>query len=311
MAHGGESPTDALTRWRSWIERISDDLVRSRGSQRTWEETRKRWASNPSIWIKNDAIDWIRRSHADSLVLAIRRETDRDHRSISLWNLLSELERKARYVTLEQYVAHAGADPFRRRMAEEEAEKWLESGTHHLDPSIPATDLHDLERETKIVREYVNRSVAHRDGTSGKQTLTWLDLEASLLRIEEIAQRYNLILRSMSYATYESARQFDESLFFRRPWERARWKKARWPLDTVERTGEFRETFDTLKRSECIALGRARHRIAERFKTTWKWDAPTDSPIRTTLEALGLPSSDAAVMWVRDRLLQRDRESPT
>lgn len=311
MAHGGESPTDALTRWRSWIERISDDLVRSRGSQRTWEETRKRWASNPSVWIKNDAIDWIRRSHADSLVLAIRRETDRDHRSISLWNLLSELERKARYVTLEQYTAHSGSDPFRQRMAENEATAWLEPGTRHLDPTLPAADLQDLERETKIVREYVNRTVAHRDGSGGKHTVTWLDLEDSLLRIEKIAQRSNVVLRSTSFVTYASARQFDETLFYRRPWERARWRKASWPPDIVERVGEICRTLDTLKRTEYLSLCRARHRIAEQFKAGWKWDEPTVSPIRTTLEALGLPSSDAAVMWVRDRLLQRDRESPT
>jgi hypothetical protein len=311
MAHGGESPNEALTRWRSWIERISNDLVRSRGSHRSWDEARHRWRFNRSLWIKNDAIDWIRRSHAESLVLAIRRETDRDHRSISLWNLLSQLERKARYVTVEKHVALSGSEPLRRHMAQEEAKEWLEAGTNHLDPAIPAGDLHDLERETKIVRDYVNRSVAHRDGGGGNPTVTWRDLEASLMRIETIAQRYNVILRSTSFVTYESARQFDETLFFRRPWERARWKKASWPPDIVERVGEFRRTFDTLKRSEYLALCRARHKIAQRLQTAWKWDAPTDSPIRTTLEALALPSSDAAVMWVRDRLLQRDREDTT
>lgn len=232
-------------------------------------------------------------------------------RLISLWNLLSQLERKARYVTLEQYVALSGSGPIRRHMAEEEAKEWLEAGTNHLDPALPAADLLDLERETKVVKDYVNRSVAHRDGGGGTTTVTWLDLEGSLDRIEAIAQRYNLILRSTSFVTYESTPQFDETLFYRRPWERARWRKAAWPPDIVERIGEFRLTFDTLKREEYVALFRARHRIAERFSTAWKWDEPTDSPIRTTLEALGLPSSDAAVMWVRDRLLQRDREPQT
>lgn len=310
MAHGGESPTDALTRWRSWIERISNDLVRTRDSHRAWDEARDRWRFNRSLWVKSEAIGWISRSYADSMVLAIRRETDRDHRSISLWNLLSELERKARYVTLEDHIALAGSDPVHRHMAAEEARQWLEAGTNHLDPAIPAADLRDLERETRIVKDYVNRAVAHRDGGGGKHAVTWLDLDASLLRIEKIAQRYNGILRSTSFVTYESARQFDESLFFRRPWERARWKKASWPPGIVQRTGEFRQTFDALKREEYVALFRARHRIADRFGMVWKQDEPTASPIRTTLEALKLPSSDAAVMWVRDRLLQRDREPP-
>ena len=304
MAHGGESPNDSLIRWRLWIERISNDLIRSRHYHRAWNETRVRWNRNQSLRVPNDAKSWILQSHAGSIALAIRRETDRDSRSISLRNLLDQLERKARFVTRAAYVALSAPD--HRGFAEVESSKWLEPGTDHLDPAIPAADLDDLVRETTIVREYVNRSVAHRDGGAVKDKMTLGDLSLSLDRIEAIAQKYNLILRGTSYGTYEPVRQFDESLFFRRPWERARWKKSRWPPGTVERIGEFRETFDAMKRTEYFALVGARHRIREEFAKAWKWEAPTDSPIRTTLATLGFPSSDAAVMWVRDRLLQRD-----
>jgi hypothetical protein len=304
-----EVAATVLHRWRASIEEISQDLVRALGRHRTWQECEALWGSNHALWVKNDVRGWMLKAHTDSIVVAIRRETESGPKVASLRNLLAELARNAHVVTVASYVDLSPPGSPYRAIAEHDTRDWVAPGTNHLDPEIPRRDLAELERDSELVTAYVNREVAHRSRAPRTKPLpTFGDLSSALERMEAIAGRYNRILRGTSYVTFHATRQFDHTLFVRRAWTRPRWSKLPWPDGFAQREGEFRSSFDVLRRDDLFTLWRARHRVFGAFATAWSWEAPTSAPIRDTLTSLGLPDSDAAVLWVRDRLLQRDRD---
>lgn len=295
------------SKWARWMSRIVGDIATAVDDLRCWEEVQRMWTTNRSLRVPSDARDWIARMHAGSAALAVRRQLDRSRDSISLWKLLDDLERRARFMTLDNYLGEA-EDPNLRAMLAQQAQAWIEPGTRHFDPAIAAADRQVLEHEGRLAREWANRAAAHADAKGPRKQVRYGDLADAVRAVEQLVLKYSPILTGDGYpgdTGLMSHRQFDESLIFRRPWRRARWRRRTWPERWAEREGEMEPGLDTLTVNSLSALFGARHSVRASLRSAWRWEEPTESPIRAVLESLGLPSTDAAVMWVRDRLLQR------
>jgi hypothetical protein len=300
-----DTPEAIVKLWAESIERITDDLTTAVSNKRCWEEVNAMWGRNRALRVPSDAPDWIARMHADSAALAVRKQLDRHPESVSLWKLLDDLERRARFMTVEAHLRGVERADLRAILAENTAE-WVEPGTQHFDPAIAAADRALLEAEGQLAREWANRSAAHADAKGPRREVTYGDLTQALAVVVKLAVKYSLIVRCISYGLdLMPHRQFDASLVFRRPWHRPEWKKREWPAGWIEREGDLVPSIDVLTRENFCRLVRARHSIVRALRETWAWDAPEESPIRRVLESLALPTSDAAVLWTRDYLLQR------
>ncbi len=307
-----DTPEAAVARWAESIKRITDDLTMAVTNQRCWDEVTSMWAMNRSLRVPSDAQEWIARMHADSAALAVRKQLDRHPDSTSLWKLLDELERHARFMTLDSHLRGV-KEPYMRALLTAKAAGWMEAGTQHFDPAMAAADRSALEAEGAVAREWANKAAAHADTKGPRREVTYGDLARGLAAVERMACKYHLILTCAAFPSDTGLlphRQFDESRFFRRPWRRAEWAVRTWPPGWMEREGDLDPSVDVLARDNFSRLVRSRHAIVRALRASWAWDVPEESPIRRVLESLSLPASDSAVLWVRDRLLQQGASWP-
>lgn len=272
----------AVDKWRCWIERVANDVMVAVSNQRSWTELNEMWRRNRALRVPGEARDWIARMHADSAALAVRKQLDRDRRSVSLWRLLDDLERRARLMTLDAHLDDVERDGIERVLTQN-AQSWLEPGTQHLDPAIAARDREALEKHGRLAREWANREAAHADEKGARYPVTYGDLASALTAVERLTAKYTLIIRCVGYPADSGLlphRQFDESAFFRRAWHRAEWKARTWPEGWIERRGDLEPSIDALERARYFQLYRARYAIVERLRQEWRWESPDESPIR-------------------------------
>jgi len=93
------------------------------------------------------------------------------------------------------------------------------TGTH-LDPSIPAADLHRLTSGAAKVKRYVDQHVAHADAVPATVTLTLDEVHDAIDLIGDLFKKYSNLLTASSYVFLEPAIQHNWKAVFREPWIR-------------------------------------------------------------------------------------------
>ncbi len=309
-----------LAKWQRWIKRIVDDVSVSVSDRRTWDEMRLLWRSNPALDVESEIPGWIARMHAGSVALSIRRQVDSNADSVSLQRLLSELVATPGILTRAWRVSLADQH-FLRRMASDDFDKWVDPTGSHLDPRIPARDLKRLEVMAKRARAFANRRVAHASKKKLTDPPTYGELHRGVTLIEGLATKYYTLLTGGAYVddSLLPTRQFNYETLLRRPWQPPHWQRKRWPRGRVERHAEHWPHVDGLGWGDYLRLARRRHEIRLALSEVVRYGETGESPIRGVLADLGLPSSDAAVQYVRDHLASlgsswsdgRRRRTPT
>lgn len=263
------------------------------------------WHRNRGVHVPTDAPARLWRWHAASLCLAVRRQSDLDDRVVSLARLLKQLESGAHRVTRRTFVRRAGNGHL-RRLAHVGFSTWSRRTRTHLDPAIPRRDLDKLRALTGNVRQFVNQYVAHSQGNGPSRWPSLKEMSRALRSVEKMALRYYTLLTGSAIAgnSLVETRQFNADTFFARPWRGARWTAPRWPPGLVARRGELFPSPDHLSKSEYLRLVRKRTSLVSALRSSFDWEREPPSPLRRALEERGLPSSDAAVAWLRDELVK-------
>lgn len=148
--------------------------------------------------------------------VAVRRQLDRDQRSVSLANLLADMAEHADVMTRARHLALWG-----------DGEDWQEPANRNfdrfsteaaLDPAVPSADLAELESVAEIMRRYVNKAVAHLDQDGLDELPTYSDLNAAIDLIGELLRKYTSLLEATIIGELEPVIQYDWKAPFRHPW---------------------------------------------------------------------------------------------
>jgi hypothetical protein len=216
---GKPLPSDSrVEKWRRWLE----DTIRSEVLTVWWHRdvyrrvaqiTQEREPHLPA----SHFFDQLSSTYATSQAAAIRRQTDRDPRVISLARLLVEIRGDPGRLSRERFVSQYDVDQ-QTRADSSFSEMFAGNAGDHVDRDLVAADLDNLLVRAKEVVEYVNRHVAHADARRMTNLPTFAELNGAIDAIGEAFKKYVLLVTVESYATLVPVPQYDWEAVFREPW---------------------------------------------------------------------------------------------
>lgn len=142
-------------------------------------------------------INWFKNCYIEAGSVGLRRQLDRDDRSISLMNILTTIRDAAANFTKEDYQAMR---TFRPGGHFHDAAVWKTAGEEfdnlfgnggHVNDAIVQADMDKLTAGSATIREQVNKEIAHRDrkGMAGPKA-TGEIFEACLKVAEDLLRKY-------------------------------------------------------------------------------------------------------------------------
>lgn len=195
MARKEEKP-NAVEKWPKQLEIIRDEVRNiSLGSTVFWEVQRILEA-NPKARSHRLFNDWLMTNYAVATAIGIRRQLDRDPRSVSLANLLADISRSIRInpdVLSRSAIEHLPPSLLKR--AEEEFDRLAGVGTSKIRASHVELDLKKLVENIAIkeIALFVNKRIAHRDSAAVQKRMLG-ELDECLMLLARLVDRYLLLL---------------------------------------------------------------------------------------------------------------------
>jgi hypothetical protein len=180
--------------------------------------------------IGGDVLEWIQKMHAHSAAVAVRKQIDKDTDSVSLLGLLQDIAPSAHVLTREDYLSRGG--PTRNPATErgrDELDSWRHAmgqrfdqlagvGATGLTEAAVREDLARLETVAAQVRDFVRKTIAHRDRKWKLSPPTWAELNSAIDTLERLVGRYNELLETGHSSLLVPTWQYDWKAVFRIPW---------------------------------------------------------------------------------------------
>lgn len=209
--------TDAqrFAAWGSDIMTIHADVKDAVVRRAIYRETVKIVNANPSLHRDSAFWEWMGAAHVETTLMAVRRQIDRDKRSVSLRNLLAKIQKHPQALSRQNVLAMLA--PEARAFGSERFDLFIGPGAAHADPQVVAADVAALDQQTDIVRHYANKRVAHRDQQGPTTLPTFKDLDDALDVIWGLLKRYFAVLRCLEFAG-DPEIPGDWKEIFREPW---------------------------------------------------------------------------------------------
>lgn len=205
---------ERFKKWGEWIMVIHNHVENAILSRHIRQEVAAIIDANPRIQRHSSFYEWMAVGYAASGLMAVRRQLDKDRKSISLARLLSEIVAyphvlsRARFVRLYR--------PELQEIAHYDFDMHVASGANHIDPTIVQNDLDALRTRARDVERYGTKRVAHFDDKGPKNIPTFQELDNALDLIHALRVKYLFLLWARAYQ--EPVWTYDWKAIFREPW---------------------------------------------------------------------------------------------
>jgi hypothetical protein len=206
MRYNAVEDLELLKKWGEWLRAISDDvqsLLRSR--QIFWEiqtivDANAKLQRQPRLFNR-----WLATNYVVAATVGIRRQLDRDARSVSLVRLLTDLEETLKSVeeTLKEEREERPDTLSRANFLKNYRAELREAGERHYDKLVGAGEKRvdaalvrsDLDRfcaaaATETVREFVNKRAAHWDEDADDPKVSLGEVDAALDILSALVDKY-------------------------------------------------------------------------------------------------------------------------
>jgi len=199
----------------NWPRRIRGEICNLRLSSRVFWEVQDLMSTNPRIPKVSPLFNqWLATNYAHAFAVGLRRQMDRNKKSVSVAHLLTllvcepELVLRDRFVNLYppdlQNVAHT---TFNRHAG----------NGNIIDPNIPLADLNALDDAFRPLKHYINRRLAHSDIRSADEH-KFGELDAFLDLLSRRFAKYLLLFLAQGESTLEATIVSDWKSVFTVPW---------------------------------------------------------------------------------------------
>lgn len=206
-----------LEEWRRDLKRIREEVGQLAWSKAIHDRVREIVNGNPSINVHNRFYGWLSLTYVDSQLIGIRRQLDRDKRSVSLASFIHSLTAGCAQLTREAHVSlyAEGLD----RPANMTFDGLAGEGAD----VYPASRLHEaaeaLERIRGVHGRYMNKRLAHSDRDPLEEPLpTYGELDNAVDELERLVIHYHLLLEAGDYRSLVPVVEYDWEAIFRQPW---------------------------------------------------------------------------------------------
>jgi hypothetical protein len=169
-------------------------------------------------------IRWMFNNYIVASAMTFRRELDRQGGTENLRHLLEEVESRPQVVNRKRSLERVKSrDEWELQWANDDFDKLPivrvagDSDGDHIDPLSVRKDREQLEEDTEHVREYVERTYAHRT-PQGATPVTFGEFHAAVDAMVLIFEKYYALLTGRSVAQVEPVPQFNTHECFTFPW---------------------------------------------------------------------------------------------
>jgi len=207
--YGGKTPIakqgsqeELINALKEEFESIESEVIRMMGNKEVFQEIVEISKKNSQINKGNSLWDFLKESYVALMVTAVCRQIDTDERSSSLVNLLKTILFNPTVIQSlnkdwysEQYHRDDDIFPgFMEGIGKGDFEEHFGS-KEYVDPAIVYMDLKKLEEDTKEIKKYRNKRIAHFDKNESLFKANYDDLHKAVETVRSIASKYYLLLK--------------------------------------------------------------------------------------------------------------------
>ncbi|HUT46455.1 MAG TPA: hypothetical protein VMX36_09220 [Sedimentisphaerales bacterium] len=180
-------------KWRRWCRAIEDDLLdQYKYDKLIYEGYIEIIESNKTIQSPADFHNWCCQNYGNSLLLYIRKLSDKNSRSYSIRKLVGDIAENHRLVTkyacLRCYQGHHRQDVL------DYWDKNIGSNCKFLPKAKPLKDIKKIKSLTTKPINIVNKSVAHFDRTNRIRTIEFEEADKIIFKLVEILHFYSVLI---------------------------------------------------------------------------------------------------------------------
>lgn len=227
-------PEDTVAEWRRDFDVIYGDVQELAIQRHLYREIRRELEAGEERFANLDGtvFDWLRRMYVYSAVIAVRKQTENDPRSVSMRRLLQTIRPRAALLTRARHLAQAGELPaaatererdqheVRLQVLDERFDQLAGAGADHVSEASVQGDIDQILAAEARLASYVQKTIAHRDrrGIGEPTTTTWDDLNGAIDLLERLVRRYNELLQADHPPGLIPTWQYDWKAALRIPW---------------------------------------------------------------------------------------------
>jgi hypothetical protein len=211
---------DALyEKWGKWIEKLHRDIVDIFDQRQMFWEWREIIEKNEKIQNPADFHLWVATMYANSMSVAVRRICDDDKRVIPYRNLLERIKLNPKVISRSRFRDNFVSPPnYTLAEANEDFDKYAGKGNEYLDQSLIDQDINELVAESKIVKTYVDKRLAHYENKKFVDVPKYEDLHKAVEHLGKLHQKYHGLFCGLSIASLVPHRQWNWTTIFYHPW---------------------------------------------------------------------------------------------
>ena len=150
--------------------------------------------------------------------VAVRRQVDKDPRSICFLRFLGEVKANPTVASRERYTGFFRGKGLPDLMANHDFDKHVGVGLDHVDPCAVDKEIETLRNKADVLRSYVNKRIAHHDEEEFTNFPKFQDVDDAIEYLEYLLKRYLLLFRGVGITQILPIWQYDWKAVFRVPW---------------------------------------------------------------------------------------------
>lgn len=222
------SDDERYDEWRRIIERIYEEHVGQGWNHYMFRLLRAVYQANDDLAERGGfVLDWLVRNYVDASLMVLRRELDRQSGTENLRNLLLDIADHPSVLTRARHKSRLSPDSvFNEGFADrtfDGYEPQRDPEDHEadfIDPSIVQSDLSGMESKVNRLRDYAERTRAHRTPERGINTedMTFGDLHDAITETRSLIAKYYMMLTLSGPGNWEPIPQYDTLDPFLTPW---------------------------------------------------------------------------------------------
>ena len=216
--------SDIMETWQKWMKRIETDIRTVLSHHRMLCEVEDMIIKNPDLPDRHVFYGCLGNMHLSYVLIGLRRQVDRDTRSISFMRLLEEIHETPEELSWEYYcsIQQGGYG----KVTEDEFKKHANPWGTHICPEKVKADIEKLKSKSEPHVKFTNKRIAHVDkqGLEAldkqelKARLTYEELNACLGLLDKMYVKYQLLFFGEADNTLLPPLSGQWKEIFRKPW---------------------------------------------------------------------------------------------
>lgn len=181
-------------KWKRWLKKIIGEIQNLLVSQYIFQEIGKIVESNPKTPSPSLFNHWMINNYVSRMAVGIRRLTDKNPRTISLYNLIEDIADNPKAIGRD-YFFHRYPERMRDgELATRDFQEFANKGQKFINPKGLRRDSKKLLRESKRIKDFVDKWIAHHDkdrASKVRHIPTFNEMDEALTLLDKTACKYH------------------------------------------------------------------------------------------------------------------------